>query len=153
MALWQRQPLTIISLRSPSLLINNRFRRGSFLVVSLSTCDYKLSSAYFRNFPDLLVTAVWYSQALSVKLKSPKRTRRNTVGEKTKLKKRLRSPGGQKVKNEGTVYLWSNNHILDGYLCRSTATKSNHVITPFYSSNPHGKQYPSHWVLCEQSEF
>lgn len=87
MVLWQRQPLTIISLRSPSLLINNRFRRRSFLVVSLSTCDYKLSSAYFRNFPDLLVTAVWYSQALSVKLKSPIRTRRNTVVEKTKLKK------------------------------------------------------------------
>lgn len=29
---WQRQSPTIISLKSPSLLINNRFRRGSFLV-------------------------------------------------------------------------------------------------------------------------
>lgn len=32
MILWQRQSPTIISLKSPSLLINNRFRRGSFLV-------------------------------------------------------------------------------------------------------------------------
>lgn len=87
MILWQRQPPTIISLKSPFLLINNRFRRGFFLDGSLSTCDYKLSSTYFRNFPDLLVTPVWYSQVLSVKLKSPIRTRRKTTGKKTKLKK------------------------------------------------------------------
>lgn len=48
----------------------------------------------------MLVTAVWQSQVLSGKLKSPIRIRRNTTGEKTKLKKRLGSPGGQKVENE-----------------------------------------------------
>lgn len=87
MILWQRQPPTIISLTSPSLLINNRFRKASFLVGSLGTCDYKLSSMYFRNFPDLLVTAVWYSQVMSGKLKFPIRTTRKTNGKKTKLKK------------------------------------------------------------------
>lgn len=152
MILCQRQARPIVSLKSPSLLKNNRFKRESFLVSSLSICDYKLSSINFRNYPDLLVTAVWQSQVLSGKLKSPIRIRGNTTGEKTKLKKRLGSPGGQKVENEWTVYLWSNNHILD-HLHRNAATKSSHVITPFYSSDLYGKQYPSHWVLCKQSSM
>lgn len=100
MILCQRQARPIVSLKSPSLLKNNRFKRESFLVSSLSICDYKLSSINFRNYPDLLVTAVWQSQVLSGKLKSPIRIRGNTTGEKTKLKKRLGSPGGQKVENE-----------------------------------------------------
>lgn len=64
------------------------------------TCDYKLSSTYFRNFPDLLVTAVWYSQVMSAKLKFPIRTSRKTTAKTTKLKKDQGNPGGQNVEYE-----------------------------------------------------
>lgn len=104
MILWQRQPPTIISLKSPSLLINNRFRRGSFLVGSLSTCDYKLPSTYFRNFPDLLVTSVWDSHVLSAKLKSPvevsHKDKEKDNWRENKTEKRVGSPGGQNVEYE-----------------------------------------------------
>lgn len=60
---------------NPSLSTNNKSWRPSFLVGTLNTCDNKLSSTKFRNFPDLHVMAVWYSQMMSRKLKSPVRTR------------------------------------------------------------------------------
>lgn len=73
--LWARQPPPITSSMSPSLFKNNKCRKASFLVGLLNTCDKKLSSTCFRNFPDFLVTAVRHSKLMSGKLKTPARTR------------------------------------------------------------------------------
>lgn len=73
--LWPRQASAITLCKKPSLYSNNRSRRSPFPAGLLSTCDWKLSSKPFRNFSDLHVAAIWYSQRMSGKLKSPKSTK------------------------------------------------------------------------------
>lgn len=93
MILWQRQPPTIISLKSPSLLINNRFRRGSHLVGwVLVTTNYLQHTS---GFPRLAChsSMVFPGPVCEVSCEGPVsvkcciRTSRKTTREKTKLKK------------------------------------------------------------------
>lgn len=57
------------------LLFSQTSLEGPFMVGPLSSCNKNLSSAYLRNFLDLLVTAVWHYQLMSGNLKSSIRTR------------------------------------------------------------------------------
>lgn len=56
------------------LMLRRQFQEGTF-PGWLSTCDKKLPLVCFRNFTDLLVTVLKYSQFISEKFKSPERMR------------------------------------------------------------------------------
>lgn len=60
-----------------------QIQEGTFLSCSLSNCTKKLPSTCFRNYLHLFVSAVWYSQLMSRKLKIP--TRINAADPETSL--------------------------------------------------------------------
>lgn len=90
----------------------------------------------------MLVTPVWYSQVLSAKLKSPIRARRKTIGEKTKLKKDW---GVLVDKKWNTSELCIQEAIITYWTIFAEAQLPNQgMLLLLSTSNPHGKQYPSH---------
>lgn len=58
---WQTITTSPMFTITTSLFTSNRSWKVPFLVGFLCTCIRKLSSRYFRNLPDLIVSAVWYS--------------------------------------------------------------------------------------------
>ena len=72
---YAQDDLPITSPTSPSLFTKNWFSGAPSLDCSLTNCVRKLCSTHFRNLLDCFVSAVFYFQQTSGKLKSPMRTR------------------------------------------------------------------------------